>query len=125
MIPCPCHSGKAYADCCESFHRGFAPPSALALMRSRYSAYALGLVDYILTTSQTAQKSDKREIEAFCAARRFADLEILNVQEGENKATVKFKAVLFQGSRDASFIETSQFIKSGDRWMYVSGCVNS
>ena len=122
---CPCHSGKAYADCCETYHKGFPAQTALALMRSRYSAYALGLVDYIITTSQTGKQIDKREIEAFCASTRFADLEILDVQESENEATIKFKAVLFQGNRDASFIETSQFLKKDNQWLYVSGCVNS
>ena len=93
-------------------------------MRSRYAAYALGLVDYIMATSQTGKQSDRREIEAFCASTRFADLEILNVQESENEATVKFKAVIFCGSRDASFVETSKFLKVNEHWMYISGCVN-
>lgn len=66
MIPnrpdaCPCGGaspatgGKAtpprYADCCGRFIDGGAPaPSALELMRSRYTAYVLGALDYLRAT---------------------------------------------------------------------------
>ncbi|MCP5509002.1 MAG: SEC-C domain-containing protein [Chlamydiales bacterium] len=124
MPPCPCHSGKPYADCCQSFHLGFPPPTALALMRSRYSAYALGLVDYIIHTTHSAKKPDRKEIEAFCNVTRFADLEILDVDEKEDEASIKFKATLLQGKHDVSFVEKSAFIKENNHWFYVSGCIN-
>ena len=49
--PCPCGNG-VYQACCQPFHlhTGLAP-TAEALMRSRYSAFALGgLGDYLLQT---------------------------------------------------------------------------
>ena len=52
--PCPCGSGDVYADCCGRWHAGLAlgehAPTPEALMRSRYSAYARGLPDYLLAT---------------------------------------------------------------------------
>ena len=43
MTPCPCTSTLPYANCCAPFHQGQAAPSARQLMRSRYSAFVLGL----------------------------------------------------------------------------------
>ncbi|HWS26863.1 MAG TPA: YchJ family metal-binding protein, partial [Xanthomonadales bacterium] len=48
--PCPCGSQLPYRDCCGHYHAGVAAPDALALMRSRYSAYVLGDRDYLLRT---------------------------------------------------------------------------
>ena len=57
MAPaCPCGrttpKGQALslADCCGLYHSGQPAPDAESLMRSRYSAYALGLIDYLLAT---------------------------------------------------------------------------
>jgi len=50
QFSCPCASGKAYASCCQMWHDGVAAPDAEALMRSRYSAYVLGLRTYLLET---------------------------------------------------------------------------
>src|SRR5690606_39678562 len=46
-MTCPCQSGQAYADCCQSLHQGAPASSPEALMRSRYSAFVLGLEDYL------------------------------------------------------------------------------
>lgn len=52
--PCPCDSGQTYVDCCGPWHlgllQGLHAPTPETLMRSRYSAYVLGLIDYLLAT---------------------------------------------------------------------------
>ncbi len=40
---CPCDSGTPYNQCCQPLHEGVAATTAEALMRSRYSAYVLGI----------------------------------------------------------------------------------
>src|SRR5437867_3549203 len=45
-MKCPCHSGKKYSECCEPYHQGLPAPTPLALMRSRYAAYALQNAEY-------------------------------------------------------------------------------
>lgn len=129
---CPCHSGKSYESCCASFHRGKEPSSALELMRSRYSAYALSLVDYILKTTHPSHSDCKKarakrikEIEAFCKNTQFANLTILEVCERGNWAQVTFKAHLFQNHKDVSFQEKSSFEKVDGRWLYLSGQVST
>lgn len=53
---CPCGSDPL-DDCCGRYHQGHPAPTAEALMRSRYSAYALGLVDYLRDTTLPAQQA--------------------------------------------------------------------
>ena len=54
---CPCQSNQPYADCCQPFHTGERQPeTAEQLMRSRYAAYALQQVDYIIRTTVPAQQ---------------------------------------------------------------------
>ena len=51
--PCPCGRPRAYATCCGRWHAGpdaLQAPTAEDLMRSRYSAFALGLLDYLRDT---------------------------------------------------------------------------
>lgn len=48
---CPCGSGATYKECCRRYHDGELPPTAEALMRSRYSAYSKGLVQYVVDTT--------------------------------------------------------------------------
>jgi len=112
---CPCHSGEEYTQCCQPYHGGAAAATPEKLMRSRYSAYALGLVDYILLT-QTLSTA-REQLSAFCKKTEFRGLEILSV-ESEH---VTFRATLFQGDIDVSFTERSLFKKRGGRWLYVQG----
>lgn len=119
---CPCHSGKPYKTCCAPFHKGLSPPSPLALMRSRYSAYALGKVAYIIqTTHPEKRSSDSKSIQLFCENTHFKNLEILSVEEGSPFSYVTFRATLFQGKEDVSFTERSQFTQVDGKWCYQEG----
>ena len=66
--PCPCDSGQTYVQCCGPWHQGLGlgvfAPTPEALMRSRYSAYVLGLVDYLLAIAQEHQRRPQRDAEA-------------------------------------------------------------
>ena len=61
---CPCGLGAAYVECCGLYHAGplhLLAPTPEALMRSRYSAYALGLRDYVLDTWHSSTRPEKME----------------------------------------------------------------
>jgi len=92
-------------------------------MRSRYAAYALGLVYYILETAAT--KRDRTEIDHFCKQTAFTGLDIEAHEEKGEKAHVTFVAHLKQNGRDASFRERSYFEKRNGEWIYCSGEVSS
>ena len=127
--PCPCHSGRSYEICCQPCHTGKIPaPTALDLMRSRYSAYALGLADYLINTTHrdTPQYRDnirawREDITNYCQNTRFTRLEILEDCPGKENATVTFRASLTQQNQQTLLTEKSLFLKIGKRWLYHSG----
>jgi SEC-C motif domain protein len=129
---CPCDSKLLYLKCCKQYHEGNSPPTALALMRSRYSAYDLNLADYIIDTTHpehsefTTDRTRWREdIETFSKHTRFERLKILEFTDGEEEATVAFTAYMKQADQDASFSETSSFAKVNGKWLYKSGEVTT
>ncbi len=125
---CPCKSGNPYFKCCKPFHDGQTPNTALQLMRSRYSAYALCLPKYIIDTTHPASPQfcdDETEwaqkISAFSSHTEFRNLEILGSQENGTLATVTFVAHITQNKKDVSFTERSYFEKTRGKWLYRNG----
>lgn len=127
-FPCPCSSGKPYQQCCEVYHLGKIPESAVALMRSRYSAYALNHIDYIVRTTHPRHPAVaqnlaawKEEILKFCMQTDFEKLEVIDSKESGDRAAVIFIAHLKQGEDDVTFTERSYFAKVNGVWLYVNG----
>ena len=126
-VQCPCYSGKSYSACCQPYHKGKAPPTAGALMRSRYAAYAMGKVNYIMRTThpngrrgKTDKEAWRQSLKQFCQITGFMGLQIFAEETlSEYRATVTFRAILIQDGRDASFAECSLFEKKNGRWMYL------
>ena len=97
-------------------------------MRSRYAAYALGLVDYVIDTTdpegpqaQPDRRAWTADVAAFSRGTRFVGLDVLGAGQDADAGWVRFRATLEQGGRDASFTERSAFVRRGGRWLYVSG----
>ena len=126
---CPCGSLKKYKKCCKPFHDKITfPKTALELMKSRFSAFAVLIADYIIFTTHENNsdyisdlKSWNQDIMNFSKNTRFERLEILDFIEGEVESFVTFKATLFQNKKDISFIEKSRFLKESNIWFYVDG----
>lgn len=118
---CPCGSGRAYAACCGRFHdgpqRGLAP-TAEALMRARYSAYALGRDDVLLETWHPSTRP--AAIEPRPAGLRWLALTVRHHETtGPDTATVEFVAVSKLGGRADRLVERSRFVRVADRWFYL------
>lgn len=121
---CPCHSGEKYKKCCQPYHRGSLPSNAEKLMRSRYSAFALGLADYIMATTHPNNSDFTDDIEqwkqsvlSFSENTHFLGLTITEFIDGEYLAFVTFEAKLDNGLLK----EKSRFLKEDGRWLYESG----
>ena len=56
MNACPCGSGKTLDECCGQYFETLAAPTALVLMRSRYTAHVLGKAQYLHDTLSTKQR---------------------------------------------------------------------
>ena len=115
---CPCGSGRNYADCCGRWHAGAAAPDAEALMRSRYSAYALGLHDYLLATWHP----DTRPASLDDSPTRWLGLEVKRHERRDDAhAVVEFVARFRVDGRGHRLHETSRFVREDGRWYYVDG----
>jgi SEC-C motif-containing protein len=121
--PCPCGTPQTYAHCCGRFHAGAShlqAPDAELLMRSRYSAYVLGLGDYLLATWHASTRP--ATIEADPPGLKWLGLEVRrHEREGDDRAIVEFVARSKLGGRAHRLHETSRFVREGGRWFYVDG----
>jgi len=129
--PCPCTSKKPYDRCCGPFHAGTAlPETAEALMRSRFSAYALGKVDYLISTRPEAKRAEENrdELRQYCKSVSCVGLKIVAREKGgkdDDTGVVTFHASLQANGRRTLHIETSTFARENSRWVYVDGVVKS
>ena len=125
--PCPCgKEGKAYADCCGPWHEGLAQArhasTPEALMRSRYSAYVLGLPDYLIATWHPSTAPGDLELQAI----KWIALEVLNTEQSGDAGVVEFVARYRDThGRAGKLHEVSRFVREGvgdaARWLYIDG----
>ena len=123
---CPCGSSKVYAACCQPWHQGehyLQAPDALALMRSRYTAYVFQLNTYLLDTWHPITRPttlDETE-----SSIQWLDLQIHNHQEqSESSASVEFTAKYRLNGKAHVMHENSRFEKEGAQWYYIDGVVS-
>lgn len=130
MPKCPCCSGKEFSQCCSPVIQQQSAPTALALMRSRYTAHQLAHVDYLYDTihSKNRKRYSKTEIEKWAKESSWQKLEIISVEHGklhDRRGIVEFKAYFrdVQG-KDHVHHERSNFLKDNGQWFYVDGTLN-
>jgi SEC-C motif-containing protein len=131
LMDCPCTPAARYASCCRPYHRGEGePPDAETLMRSRYSAFALGEIEYLWRTLHPTHEDRSRPVEEVLrelrqATRKFKyrGLSILDRSppDAAGLAQVLFLARVFESGKDRSFVERSDFRLDGSGWRYVGG----
>ena len=120
--PCPC-GGASYATCCEPFHTGLAPaPTAEALMKSRYSACALGLSDYVRATWHVSTRPPQLDLSQEKDQGKWIGLTVKQHRPQGDKAEVEFVARYKAKVGPASRLhENSRFVFEGGNWFYVDG----
>lgn len=116
---CPCGGGR-YADCCAPCLRREAwPPTAEALMRSRYTAFALADAEYLLRTWHPRTRPDSVDLDG----RHWERLEILDRVDGgpdDLMGIVGFVAHWSLEGSHGSLAERSAFVRRGGRWVYLA-----
>jgi len=120
---CPCDSGLAYQACCKPWHQGprrLQAPSAVALMRSRYSAFVLDILQYLLDTWHPDTRP--AQLEPNPAGLKWLGLQVRrHVEHDADHATVEFVARYRQAGRATRLHETSRFVRRDGRWFYLDG----
>ncbi len=125
---CPCGSGNLLDTCCGHYHAGHPAPCAEALMRSRYSAYVLGLVDYLVATTLPIQQGglDRQSIAEWSAQSTWLGLEVegAEVFGGQPEhAFVTFTARWHDNGGEHSHRERSAFVQNAGRWYFIDPTV--
>ena len=128
MTSCPCGSQKDYVSCCGPLIAGKPAPTAEALMRSRYTAYCLGKLDYIERTSagEAALAFNRGEAVRSTSGTEWLGVTIETTEaggEGDDTGTVTFTARYRERGRVFSLSETSEFRRILGAWRYVRGDV--
>lgn len=126
MDTCPCGTNQQYSECCGKYHSGSASaPTAEALMRSRYSAFVKGEIDYIQKTIPLLQRKsfDRRSTKEWSEQSQWLGLEILSAKGGieDKRGKVEFIARFQQNGVEHTLHEISSFEKIDGKWLYVSG----
>ncbi|ANW95959.1 Sec-C motif domain protein [Wenyingzhuangia fucanilytica] len=126
-VLCPCGSKQSFKVCCEPIHKNISlAKTPLALMKSRYTAYVMGNIDYLMQShhSSTRPIAEKDEILAWTNSVNWLRLEIIEAkeaQEEEEEGFVTFKAYFLESGIGNSIFEKSRFIKENNHWTYVDG----
>ena len=122
---CPCGSDQHFASCCGRYIDGGAsPPTAAALMRSRYTAYVLLCEPYLLATWHASTRPPALGLNDEVQP-KWIGLEVKHhaVQDA-NHATVEFVARYKVSGRAQRLHEVSRFVLEDGRWLYVAGEVS-
>ncbi|KAA1416315.1 hypothetical protein F0U44_18480 [Nocardioides humilatus] len=112
----------SYDDCCAPLHRGDrAAATAEQLMRSRYSAFVLHEVDYLLRSWHPATRPASLDLDPDL---RWTGLEVLATEAGgpdDVNGVVEFRAHHTMGGDPAVLHEVSRFRRHDGAWTYVRG----
>ena len=122
---CPCGSEATYAKCCQPYIQGKKKAgSAEALLRSRYTAFVKGEIDYILETHHTKTKGEvKREgIEEWSKTSEWLGFNILEIEgggENDTNGTIKFEVKYRVKGKLEDHREKSLFEKENGEWRFL------
>ena len=92
-------------------------------MRSRYSAFALGELAYVLESWHPGTRPDRVDPDP---GLRWVGLEVVATEgggPGERRGAVEFRARWTRGAGSGVLAERSRFVRQSGRWWYVDGDV--
>jgi len=110
-LACPCGLGDDYESCCGRLHAGAPASTAESLMRSRYSAFAVGDAGYLLRTWHPSSRPRTLSLDP---ALRWTRLAVLESRYGglfDTTGTVHFRAMYVQQGQCGVLAETSKFVR--------------
>lgn len=126
MDACHCGSGRDILNCCLPIIRGErTAETAEELMRSRYSAFVLGDVDWILASHhpETLDEVSRDDVEQWSSGSEWLGLRIRGTEGGETgdeEGVVHFRARYKVGAQQVEHVERARFLRHGGDWRFHS-----
>ncbi|MDP3950485.1 YchJ family protein [Microbacterium sp.] len=119
---CPCLSGDTYESCCGPLLAGdAAAPTAERLMRSRFTAFVVGDMPYLLHSWHPSTRPSDLDLDPDI---RWTRLEIIETEAGgpfDTDGFVTFEAFYREQGVQGSMKERSRFVREDRVWSYVDG----
>lgn len=113
--PCPCGTPSTYDACCGRLHRGAATAQTPEeLMRSRYSAFAVGDLDHVFRTWHPRTRPEDLTPDPGLS---WTGLEIVEASGDEVEFVASYERDGVAGERR----ERSRFEQRRGQWVYVDG----
>jgi SEC-C motif domain protein len=123
----PVHDAAALQAYCMPFLRGEKKPAtAVETMATRYVAYTLAEIDYLLATHdpKTRSQADRRATEEWARSADWKGLEILSTEAGgpdDERGIVEFVARYELAGKPVAHRERSEFRKIDGEWFFIDG----
>ncbi|MDR1760290.1 MAG: YchJ family protein [Fibrobacter sp.] len=123
---CPCLSGKLYSECCEPIiKKQILAPTPEALMRSRYTAYAMQEISWLKDSLEKSQRKDfdEKSVEDWSKNSEWMGIEIkqTKTEEEKNIGWVEFIARFKQGNVTRNHHELAEFHRINGEWFFYDG----
>jgi SEC-C motif domain protein len=124
-MDCYCNSQKKYNECCDPFlSGGLKPGNPEELMRSRYSAFCIKDIEYLIFTHHPSRQQPN-EVELLTQTfqnTHWLGLKILKSQTDNQIGYVEF-AAFYQNDPIGQLHENSKFIYENGQWYYLDGVI--
>jgi SEC-C motif-containing protein len=124
-VPCACGLGESTETHCLPIIKGEkAAETAEALMRARYTAYAIGEVDFIISTHtpEAGKDVDRAQTEAWSKNSKWLGLEVVSTENGgpnDETGTVEFIARYKIKNVGIEHRERAKFEKVNGKWLFA------
>ncbi|MDR5700045.1 YchJ family protein [Agromyces aerolatus] len=118
--PCPCRSGTAFDACCGPLVGGrTSAPTAVRLMRSRYTAFALGEAGYLLATWHPSTRPGSLALDPETHWRSLHIADTVAGGEADDEGVVEFVARYRDADGPGLLAERSRFRRDRGEWRYL------
>ncbi|MEZ8133486.1 MAG: SEC-C motif-containing protein [Polaribacter sp.] len=120
---CFCGNQLSFSQCCKPYLEAkVSPDTPEKLMRSRYSAYALGgYGEYLLKTWFPPMAKNLSVSELSEKTQQWINLDVLGSGQKDNEGWVEFKATYQEEKVKSILHEKSVFTRIGAQWFYIGG----
>lgn len=120
---CFCGNQLSFSQCCKPYLEAkVSPDTPEKLMRSRYSAYALGgYGEYLLKTWFPPMAKNLTVSELSEKTQQWINLDVLGSGQKDNEGWVEFKATYQEEKVKSILHEKSVFTRIGAQWFYIGG----